>query len=101
MTFLMPVLKTEWGLNGYEEGLIGSVLFAAMIIGSSVFGLFSDWVGRKTASVCSAILVLAGGIASVFAPSFGWMIFFRFFVGIGVGLFKKNQNFLDLVLTSS
>lgn len=42
MSFIMPVLKDEWGLDGFGEGSIGSCVFLGIFIGTFVWGVVSD-----------------------------------------------------------
>ena len=102
MTFLMPVLKKEWNLGEVEEASIASVVFVGMLLGSFIFGIISDVIGRKKASLITVTAILLGSILSIIAPSLYWMVFFRGIVGFGVGLCsnsKKKSFFLILSLT--
>lgn len=57
LSFVGPSVKAEWGVTGWEEGLITSVVFAGMLLGALVGGLTSDRYGRRY--VCSGLSVFS------------------------------------------
>src|SRR5690606_15631320 len=59
------------------------------LIGFAVMSLFwgtlSDSFGRRPVIVASLILFGVGSVGSAFAPSFGWLVFFRILQGCSAG----------------
>lgn len=59
------------------------------LIGFAVMSLFwgtlSDSFGRRPVIVASLILFGIGSVGSAFAPSFGWLVFFRILQGCSAG----------------
>ncbi|XP_072147692.1 organic cation/carnitine transporter 7 isoform X3 [Setaria viridis] len=47
LSFVGPAVEAEWGVSGAEQGLISSVVFAGMLIGSIAGGLIADRCGRR------------------------------------------------------
>ena len=47
LSFIGPVLQSEWGLSSSKESLISTVVFAGMLIGAYLWGHISDNWGRK------------------------------------------------------
>ena len=47
LSFIGPTVQSEWGLSSDEESLISSAVFAGMIVGAYLWGIFSDNYGRK------------------------------------------------------
>ncbi|MCY0876480.1 MAG: MFS transporter [Firmicutes bacterium] len=79
------ILTPIWHLSTAELALLNSTSLAAAAIGAFVFGRLMDRLGRKAMYGIEVILLTGGAILSAFAPSFGWLVFFRVLVGLGVG----------------
>ncbi len=78
-------LKPEWHLTAGQIGLLGSGSLLAAFLGAIVLGRLADLIGRKTIYGLEALLMVIGAIACAFAPSFGWLLAFRFILGFGIG----------------
>jgi putative MFS transporter len=63
----------------------GTALFLGMLVGAFLFGRLADRFGRRPVLIASVLIDAAFGLASAFAPSFGWLIAMRFLTGLGVG----------------
>uniref|UniRef100_A0A803KQK2 Major facilitator superfamily (MFS) profile domain-containing protein n=1 Tax=Chenopodium quinoa TaxID=63459 RepID=A0A803KQK2_CHEQI len=85
LSFVGPAVQAEWGLSPNKESMITSVVFAGMLIGSYSWGIVSDKYGRRNGFFITAIFTSAAGISSALAPNYATLIFFRFFVGLGLG----------------
>jgi MFS transporter, putative metabolite:H+ symporter len=59
--------------------------FFGMFVGTIVFGMGSDRFGRRIVFMTLLLLYSVFTLACAFAPSAGWLIFFRFFAGAGIG----------------
>jgi MFS transporter, putative metabolite:H+ symporter len=59
--------------------------FLGMFVGTIVFGMGSDRMGRRTAFLFMLVIYSVFTLAGAFAPSAGWLIVLRFFAGIGIG----------------
>ena len=79
------ILTPLWHLTTGQLALLNSTSLAAAALGALFFGKLMDWLGRKAMYGIEVLLLAVGAILSAFAPSFGWLIFFRFVVGLGVG----------------
>ncbi|MCY0887097.1 MAG: MFS transporter [Alicyclobacillaceae bacterium] len=79
------ILTPIWHLSTGELALLNSTSLAAAAIGALFFGRLMDIVGRKAMYGAEVFLLTVGAILCAFAPSFGWLLFFRFLVGLGVG----------------
>src|SRR5690606_38976930 len=69
-----PVVQQPLGL--YLIGIAGVTMF---------WGTLSDSFGRRPVIVASLILFGVGSVGSAFAPSFGWLVFFRILQGCSAG----------------
>ncbi len=59
--------------------------FLGMFVGTVVFGMGSDRMGRRSAFILLLLIYSVFTFADAFAPTAGWLIGLRFFAGIGIG----------------
>ena len=59
--------------------------FLGMFVGTVVFGMGSDRMGRRSAFILLLLIYSVFTFADAFAVSAGWLIGLRFFAGIGIG----------------
>ncbi|XP_038711278.1 organic cation/carnitine transporter 7-like [Tripterygium wilfordii] len=85
LSFVGPVVKSEWGLSLNEESLITTVVFAGVMIGSYSWGLLSDNYGRRKGFLFASLITSVAGLLSAFSPSYRTLVALRFLVGIGLG----------------
>ncbi len=79
------LISKEWGLSSSQTGLVNSITLLSAFFGALLFGRIADVIGRKRTYGLEAALMVFGALASAFAPSFIWLLIFRFILGIGVG----------------
>ncbi len=75
----------DFQLNAFLEGFIVSSLLLGAVVGAGISGALSDRLGRRTIILAAAAIFAIGAIGAGLAPSVGVLIFFRFFLGLGVG----------------
>lgn len=85
LSFIGPAVQAEWGLSPNKESMITSVVFAGMLIGAYSWGIVSDKFGRRNGFFITAIFTSTAGFCSALAPNYAALLFFRFFVGLGLG----------------
>jgi MFS family permease len=78
-------IKTNFQLNAFLEGFIVSSLLLGAVVGAGISGALSDRLGRRTIILAAAAVFAIGAIGAGLAPNVGVLIFFRFFLGLGVG----------------
>jgi putative MFS transporter len=59
--------------------------FLGMFVGTVVFGMGSDRMGRRSAFILLLLIYSVFTFADAFAPSAHWLIALRFFAGVGIG----------------
>jgi MFS transporter, putative metabolite:H+ symporter len=59
--------------------------FLGMFVGTVVFGMGSDRMGRRSAFILLLLIYSVFTFADAFAPNAAWLIGLRFFAGIGIG----------------
>jgi MFS transporter, PHS family, inorganic phosphate transporter len=81
----LTILKPIWHLSAFQVSVLGSSSLLAAAIGAVTFGRIADLLGRKRIYGFEVLVLAAGAIASAFAPSFWWLVIFRFVLGLGIG----------------
>ena len=81
----VAILKKQWHLGSFDTALLNSTTLIASAIGAVIFGRVADMLGRRRIYGFEVLILAAGAIACAFSPSFGWLIAFRFVLGIGIG----------------
>ncbi len=81
----LTLLKPAWHLSAFQVSILGSSSLLAAALGALVFGRIADLFGRKRIYGFEVLVLAAGAIASGFAPSFWWLVVFRFILGLGIG----------------
>src|SRR5580692_2180647 len=59
--------------------------FLGMFVGTVVFGMGSDRMGRQSAFILLLLIYSVFTFADAFAPTAAWLIALRFFAGVGIG----------------
>jgi sugar porter (SP) family MFS transporter len=75
----------DFQLNAFLEGFIVSSLLLGAVVGAGVSGALSDRLGRRTIILVAAAIFAVGAIGAGLAPNVWVLVFFRFFLGLGVG----------------
>ena len=83
--FAAPSIAVTFGLDRTAAIQVGTLFFLGMFVGAFVFGRIADRIGRRNVLIVTVAADAVFGIASVFSPSFGILLMFRFLTGIAVG----------------
>jgi MFS transporter, putative metabolite:H+ symporter len=59
--------------------------FLGMFVGTVVFGMGSDRMGRRSAFILLLLIYSVFSFGDAFAPTAAWLIALRFFAGVGIG----------------
>src|SRR5277367_784883 len=59
--------------------------FLGMFVGTVVFGMGSDRMGRRSAFILLLLIYSVFTFVGAFAPTAAWLIGLRFFAGVGIG----------------
>ncbi|MDO8955152.1 MAG: MFS transporter [Gammaproteobacteria bacterium] len=81
----LPLLATQFNTTPAELGLIGASAPIGCIFGATIFGRFTDKLGRKMILLIDLLFFVVFAGMSALAWSVESLIFFRFLLGIGIG----------------
>ena len=85
---IMPVLPTLmriFGVDAHEVSYVITAFAIPGIITAPLAGILADRIGRKKVLMVSMAVFGVFGTACAMAPNFSWLLFFRFFQGLGAG----------------
>ncbi len=80
----LTTIGTAFGAREEQFGFILSIYTLSAAISLPMIGYFIDTVGRRKVGLTCLAVDGLGGLAIIFAPSFGIMLLFRFIQGIGI-----------------
>lgn len=85
LAFILPVLRTAWGLTNVETGVLGSSTFVGYLFGALLAGTLGDLIGRSAVMMSALALYSAASLLSAAVDS--WPSFFaaRVVAGMGTG----------------
>jgi MFS transporter, PHS family, inorganic phosphate transporter len=79
------IVATQWHLSTLETSWVTGSAILGAFFGALVFGRIADVLGRKQVYTIVAAIMIAGALASAFAPGFIWLVIARFVLGLGIG----------------
>ena len=94
MGYAAPALLADWGA---ERSLLGPVFAAAnfgVLIGSLVFSMLADKIGRRPVIIYATLFFSVLTIATAYAQNMEQMLWLRFISGIGLGSIIPNATAL-------
>lgn len=80
-----PLISKQWGLSNTQVGLLTTLTFAGMALGSLIAGVTGDKYGRRITYMYNLALYTLGALLAAFAPNIGVLLVARLIVGIGLG----------------
>src|SRR3954454_19805832 len=101
--YVTAALTKEWQLPYWQGGAILLASGLGAVPGAVVWGWLGDRIGRRTVFIWSAVTIsLATGVLVFtpgpdgFVPGWAFLMFFRFFVGVGnAGIFTTDLPLLQ------
>jgi putative MFS transporter len=85
VAYVGAALQQSGFLTLKQFSFLVSAGFLGMFVGTIVFGIGSDRMGRRTAFIFMLLIYSAFTLAGALSPSATWLIVFRFLAGIGIG----------------
>ena len=85
VAYIGAALESSRFLSLQQFSTLIAAGFLGMFVGTVVFGLSSDRMGRRSAFILMLLIYSAFTFFAALAPSAAWLIGLRFFAGIGIG----------------
>lgn len=82
----VETIKSQYGLNTTGIEKYSAILAIGGIVGASLSGFLSRFLGRKKSLVLAGVIFSFGSLLSALLPSIGILTVLRFTLGFGVGL---------------
>ncbi|MGH8547352.1 MAG: MFS transporter [Methylococcales bacterium] len=82
--FVVPGMRDEYGLSMTHVSLFPLSALTGTTLGSILWGLMSDRLGRRATIMLASLFFVATSICG-FMPSFAWQIFMCFVMGLSAG----------------
>ncbi|MFC7620942.1 MFS transporter [Microlunatus sp. GCM10028923] len=86
IAFGITEIRRQFGLDALMTGVVNASIMVGSVVGASVGGVLVDRLGRYRLFMADMIFFVVAAIGCALAPNEWWLIFFRFVMGIGVGL---------------
>jgi AAHS family 4-hydroxybenzoate transporter-like MFS transporter len=94
MGYVAPAIVMDWGV---PRSLLGGVFAAAnfgVLIGSLVFSMVADKIGRRPVLIGATLFFSVMAIATAYAQNVQQLLWLRFIAGIGMGCIMPNATAL-------
>ncbi len=83
---VMIFLASEFTMSSFSKGCVVCLVLVGAMAGILGGGFIADRYGRKKAIFFSAMFLFFGSLFSMLAHTFYELLFFRFLVGVGIGI---------------
>ncbi|RVE74825.1 hypothetical protein OJAV_G00026170 [Oryzias javanicus] len=83
--FVLPSAEKDMCISNADKGLLGLLVYVAMMVGALVWGGLCDKMGRRKCLIYVLTIDLVFSFLSCFAQGYGFFLFLRFCSGFGIG----------------
>ena len=85
VSFVAPLLTTDWQVSAAAFGVVFSAGLVGMTIGALALAPFADVIGRRPLILIATLVIAAGMLSSARAGSIAELVALRIFTGLGIG----------------
>ena len=82
--FVLPGMRKEYGISVKESALLPFVALIGTTIGSLVWGMLADRLGRRGSILLASLIFISTGICGCM-PAFKWNLFMCLLMGMSAG----------------
>uniref|UniRef100_A0A667WPD4 Synaptic vesicle glycoprotein 2Ba n=1 Tax=Myripristis murdjan TaxID=586833 RepID=A0A667WPD4_9TELE len=83
--FVMPSAEKDMCISNADKGMLGLLVYVAMMVGAVIWGGLCDKMGRRKCLIYVLAIDVIFSFLSCFAQGYGFFLFFRFCSGFGIG----------------
>jgi AAHS family 4-hydroxybenzoate transporter-like MFS transporter len=94
MGYVAPAIVQDWGIPRAQLGGVFAAANFGVLIGSLVFSMVADKIGRRPVLIGATLFFSAMAIATAFAQDVQQLLWLRFIAGIGMGCIMPNATAL-------
>ncbi|MEH3105851.1 MAG: MFS transporter [Sphingomonas fennica] len=85
ISFALPGIATEWGVDRAVLGVVLSMELIGMAVGSILIGNLADRIGRRPTVLGCLVVMALGMVLASTAASVAQLAAYRLFTGLGIG----------------
>ncbi|MBB5157660.1 hypothetical protein BJ970_005194 [Saccharopolyspora phatthalungensis] len=86
LSFGISYVKEEFGFGSLTEAVVTGSIMVGALLGALFGGYYTDKIGRYKMFMADMIFFVVAAIGCAVAPNLAVLIFFRFLMGLGIGL---------------
>jgi putative MFS transporter len=79
-------LKDQFNLSPVALGSLTAIMAVGSLLGAVIGGYYTDKFGRNKMFLIDLFLMVIAAFGAALSPNFATLVFFRFLMGVGVGL---------------
>ena len=85
IAFVLPVLRTDWGLSSVQVGVLASANFIGFFFGALAAGTLGDLIGRRAVMMWALFIYCLASALSAMVNDWTSFLGLRIFAGLGTG----------------
>jgi MFS transporter, AAHS family, 4-hydroxybenzoate transporter len=94
MSYVAPAIVQDWKIDGGALRLVFPAANVGVLIGSIVFSMVADKIGRRPVLVGATLFYAVMALATATAQNVDQLLWLRFIAGIGMGCIIPNSTAL-------
>ena len=79
-------LQKQLSLSPFQLGSVTAIMALGALFGALGGGYVTDRLGRFKTFIIDLICLVVAALGTALAPNLAWLLFFRFLLGVGVGM---------------
>ena len=79
-------LKQQFHLTAFQLGSMTAAMAVGALLAALIGGYYVDRIGRLKMFMLDLVFFVVSAVAAALSPNLGWLLVFRFLMGVGVGL---------------
>ena len=79
-------LQRQLSLSPFELGSVTAIMALGALFGALGGGYVTDRLGRFKTFIIDLICLVVAALGTALSPNLAWLLFFRFLLGVGVGM---------------